>query len=84
MGVNEQGPRYRDPLALPAGEADAALPDHGLVAVREPPDKAVRLRVLCGCPDLLVRGVGSSEGDVVADGAGEEAGFLQDHPDLGP
>src|SRR4028118_1579273 len=83
-GVNQQGSGYRDPLALPAREADAALPDHGLVPVGEPADELVGLRRLRGLADLLVRGVGLSEGYVVPDGAGEEPGLLEDGPAPAP
>ncbi len=42
----------------------------------------VRLRRLCRRDDLLLGGVGPAEGDVLADGGGEEGRLLQHDPDL--
>ena len=35
LGIGEQRPRERDPLALPAREREALLADDGVVAVRQ-------------------------------------------------
>ena len=82
--VDEDRARDREPLALTAGERDAALADHGLVAVRQGLDELVRLGRARRLLDLLVGRVGRAEGDVLADGRGEEERILRDHADLSP
>ena len=50
--VGDERPRDRQTLALPAGERDAALADLGFIALRQPRDELVRLRVARGLFDL--------------------------------
>src|SRR3954447_23676956 len=74
--LEEEGARDRDPLALPAGERDAALADHGVVAIREPLDEVVRLRLTCRQLDLGGGRIRPPEGDVLPRGRGEEERIL--------
>ena len=80
--VDDERTRDRDPLALAARECDAALADHGVVSVRERRDEVVRLREARRTFDLLVGRLRAAEGDVLADGRGEEERVLRDHADL--
>src|SRR5581483_1372887 len=74
--VGEQRARERDELALPEREAEAALAELCLVPVLEAEDEVLGAdRARCGS-DLLARRVGTAEGDVLGDGAGEEEALL--------
>ena len=71
-------------LALPAGQAHAALGHRGVISRRLLQDKGVRLCGFgCGF-DFLLRGAGLPDGDVVADRGGEELALLQAYGDLLP
>ena len=61
---------------------DAALPDNGIVPLRQVADKAVGLRVAGGGLDLVLGGVGFAVGDVLAHEAGKEQRLLQHDADL--
>ena len=80
-GVFEDRPRDGDPLALAAGEFDAAFADHRLVAVGEVLDEIVGFGGLGGRTDVGVGRVEAPVGDVVPDGAVEEIGLLADVAD---
>jgi hypothetical protein len=81
--VDDERPRDREPLALPAGQSDPALADDRVVPGGQPLDEVVRLRRPGCLLDLLVGGVGASEGEVLADGRGEQERILGDDADLG-
>src|SRR5262249_25510853 len=72
----------RDTLALAARERDAALADHGVVALRQALDELVRLRGPRSLLHLVLRELTATERDVVADGGAEEERILRDHADL--
>ena len=72
----------RDQLALTGGEVGALLVDDGVVAVGQRVHEPVHERRPRGLEDLVLGRVRSAVGDVVADGALEEPGVLQHHPDL--
>ena len=76
--VGEQRARDRDPLALAAGERQAALADERVVAVGQLVDEAVGLRAPRRLLDLLARRVGPRVGDVVVHGGGEEERVVGD------
>ena len=82
--VDDERPRDRDPLALPARERDPALADHRVVPVGQPVDELLRLRELGRALDLLVRRVDDAEGDVLAHGRREEERILRDDADRAP
>ena len=79
--VAQDRPGDRDALLLPAGEAEAALADDGVVAVGQPGDDLVDLRGARRVLDLLVRRVGPGEAQVLAHGGVEEVGLLRDDAD---
>ena len=71
------------PLALAAREKQAALADHRGIALRQRDDEVVRV---CGdrrLDDLLPRGVGLAEAQIVLDRAVEQIGVLPHDGDLG-
>ena len=80
--VHQQGAGDGDALFLPAGEGDAALADAGVVASGSCQDEFVRLGGCGSLDDLLIGGAGAAEGDVFADGSGEEGRLLEDDADL--
>jgi hypothetical protein len=80
-GVRQQRPRERHPLPLTAGQREAALADHRVVAVGQLGDERVGL---CGPRrrrDLLVGRVRAAVGDVGAHGVREEERLLEHHAD---
>src|SRR5579871_213142 len=80
--VGQNGAGDGDALALSAGELDAALAYDGLVLLGEALGKLVYTSDTAGFHELLFGGVGAGEEDVLADGAVEEEGLLQDHAQL--
>ncbi len=79
--VAQDRPRDRDPLALAAREAVAALADDRVVTLGKIRDQLVDLRGACGLLDLLVGRVRMGEAEVVANGGVEEVRLLGDDPD---
>ena len=75
--VGEDRARDRDALALAAGELDAALADHRVVALLELRDELVAVRDAADALDLRARRVRPREGDVLGDRAVEEEVVLQ-------
>ena len=73
-GVAQEGSRQRDSLPLAAGHAVPALAQHDPEVVRQ------RGRARRGL-DLLARGVGPAQRDVLGERAGEEVGALRDPGD---
>lgn len=65
-------------LLLAAGEGDAALADHGVEALGELEDLGGDVGDGGGFLDLFSSCLGDTEGDVLADGLGEEEGLLRD------
>ena len=80
--LDQQGAGDRHPLLLPSRQGHAALAHQAVVAVRELGDEPVRLRGAGGGFHLGVGGVRPAVGDVLADGAAEQGGLLQDDADL--
>ena len=64
-GIEQEGPRDRDPLSLAARQRVAALTHDRCVPVGEPHDEPVRVRCACSGLDLLVRCARLAVGDVV-------------------
>ena len=81
-GVGDQGAGERDQLALTRGQLRAALADLGVIAVRQLCDELLRADRRRGIADLALVGVGSAEGDVLADGAAEQERLLGHDPHL--
>ena len=69
----------RQELALALGEVCPVSCQHGVIAIRQTPDKAVGIGELCRADDLLLRGIQLTVADVIAHGAGKEVGILQDN-----
>ena len=82
--VGHERARDRDPLALAAGEREAALAHDGVVAVGQLGDEAGRLRALGGALDLLARRLRAAVGDVVVHGRAEQERVVGDDADLVP
>ena len=80
--IGEQCPGERDPLALAAGQGQAALAHQGVVAVGQFPDELVGLGGPSRRLDLLGAGRRTAVGDVGGDGVGEQEAVLEDHADL--
>ena len=74
--VDRECPCDRQPLALAAREGDAALADHGVVAVGKLLDELVRLGQPRDPLDLRVVEVGHAEGDVLPHAGGEQERIL--------
>ena len=66
---------------MAAGQAGAALADHGLVAVGQRLDEVVRVGGARGGNDVGLAGVGAAEPQVVLDRAVEQVGVLRHHGD---
>jgi len=81
-GVADDGAGDGGTLLLAAGEGDAALADHGVEAAGKFEDLGGDVGDGGGLFDLVGGGVGRAEGDVVADGVGEEEGLLGDEADV--
>ena len=80
--IGQQRAGDGDALLLSAGEGDAAFAHPRVVALRQSLDEAAYLGRLRGRLDLFRRGVRTAEGDVLADGGGEQHRVLQDDADL--
>ncbi len=83
-GIDDEGAGDREPLALAAGERDAALADHRVVSVGQLLDELVRLGEPRGRDQLLLGRLGAAEREVLAHGRREEERVLGDHADLAP
>ena len=81
-GIADDGAGDGGALLLAAGEGDSALADHGVEAAGEFEDLGRDVGDGGGVFDLFGGGVGRAEGDVVADGVGEEEGLLGDEADV--
>src|SRR6185312_12160372 len=85
--VEDQDPRVREErtregheLALPEREARATLAEVRVVALGQLLDEGVRADGASGALDLLARGGGAAERDVLRDGAPEQEPLLGDDP----
>src|SRR5882672_3951982 len=74
--IGQEGARNRDPLALAAGELDAALADQRGIALWQPLDEGVGMGQPRRRFDLHRRGVGPPISDVLGQRAVEEQRFL--------
>ena len=83
-GVGEDRAGQGDALALAAGEGQAVLADHGVVAVRQRGDEVVGLRGPRGGVQLLVGGVRAAVADVGAEGVREQEAVLRHQSDERP
>src|SRR5260221_2834208 len=75
--IGEDCPGDRDALALTARELDATLAHHGVVLLFEALDELLAVRHAAHGADLLRRGVGPRERDVLGDGAVEQEAVLE-------
>src|SRR6185437_6666640 len=82
--ILEQGAGDGDALALAAGKAHAALPDHCLITLRQSLNKVVGQGGLSRLHHALMWNPGLAISDVVAHRVVEEHCFLGDDSDLGP
>ena len=69
-------------LALAPAEGEALFGDGRVVPLWECGDEVVGAGLFRGGDDGLFVGAEAAVGDVGADGAAEDDGFLGDHPDL--
>ena len=79
--IPQQRPGDRQALALAAGQQDAPLADHRVITVRQQRDELVRIGVARRRLDLVPRGVGLAEPQIVFDRAVEQIGVLVDDGD---
>ena len=70
-------------MAFASGETIAPLAHHGVQSVRQSLHHAAQPGAVDRVPDLLVRGVRSSQGQVSADGVVEQMSVLGDHAHRG-
>ena len=75
-GVADDRPRDGDSLLLAAGQRDASLADHRVVAFRQLTNEHVGIRQLGSANDLTARRLGSAVGDVLPHGPAEEQRVL--------
>ena len=76
-GVLEQRAGDGDALLLPSREGVSRLAHHGAVPLGELPHELVHARPTRRLGDLLARGAGAPEADVVLDGVVEEVDLLE-------
>jgi hypothetical protein len=82
--VGEQGTRNGYTLTLSTGECDAALTNHGCVAILTTGDKCVSLGIFRSLfSSCLVCLLTQAIGDILRDGTREEEDILLDSGDLG-
>ena len=81
-GVGEEGPGQGDELALARGQGLAPFVHDGVETVGHALDDVGQAHPVDRLVDLLVGGLGSCEGDVVADGAREQERLLGNHAEL--
>jgi hypothetical protein len=81
-GIGEQGPGERHPLALPARQAEAALPHDRVVAIGQVGHEPGGAGGPGGGPHLVVGGVGPAVGDVGPDRVGEQEALLEHDADV--
>src|SRR5260370_32566693 len=78
LGIDQQRPRDRDPLALSAGKVARSLLDERVVAAPQALDEFLGARHAPGGGDLLEARRRAARGGVVPAGAGEQEWALQD------
>ena len=79
--VLEDGARQGQPLPLAARQAQTAIADHGVVALRLRHDEVVRGRSLGGGDDVLFAGAEAAQRNVGADAVVEQRHLLADDGD---
>ena len=77
LGIANQGAGDGGALLLSARKRDAALADHGVVAVGKALDVGGDVGCIGGVVNLLVGGVVNTQGDVLADAFAEQESFLR-------
>jgi hypothetical protein len=76
-GVLQECPRDAKPLTLPTRQQHAALPDHGVVTVRQVPDEPVAVGVASCGYHFLVGRIRPAVADVFHDRPVEQGDFLR-------
>ena len=77
-GIGDRCARNRDQLALTLGQVCTVVGEHGVIALGQTADELVGVGQLCCDLDLLVGRIQTAIADVLAHGAGEQVGVLQD------
>ena len=80
-GISHYGPRKGKQLPLADGQVDAALAEHGIVALRQARNEVVGTHGACGALYLLATGILRAVADVFVDAAGKQERLLQHHRD---
>ncbi len=80
--IGENRPRDGKPLPLAAGKLHAAFPDDRVVALLELFGELIDARDAAGFEHLALGGAGTREHHILADGAIEQEGLLQNHAEL--
>ena len=83
LRVGRHGARQSKKLLSPLGEHGPALGEHGVVAVRQRPDKAVRAHKLGRADELFVAGGKIAVAQIVHHGACKYEALLHHQPHLG-
>ena len=81
--IAQQGAGDRQPLPLSSRQVHPPLAEHGLVALRQLPDKIMRIGVARGGFEFLLGRLGFAETQVFLNRAVEQVGVLVDDRDLG-
>ena len=81
LRIGQEGASYGQELFLAGRHAGGVFVQHRVVAHRQGAREVVHARRACRGLDLLVGRLFATIGDVVADGAGEQPGVLQHHPE---
>ncbi len=80
--IAQQGAGDRQPLALAAGQVDAALADERAITLRQLPDEVMRVGVARRFFELGLARIRLAEAQILLDRAVEQIGVLMDHGDL--
>ena len=78
LGPREHDTRDAEQLPLTGADGGGAV-EHRIVALRHAADELVGVRLASGLLDLLARGVGTPDRDVLGHGRAPHPGVLQDH-----
>ena len=81
--ILQHGAGNADALLFAAGQACTALPDNGIVAIRQCFDEIIAAGLAGGFHYLFVGGVRAAEFDVVLDGIRKQIHVLEHHGDVG-
>ena len=80
--LGDRGTRNVEELALSLREVCAVARDHGVVAVFQAHDEAVRTCGLCCGDDFLIGCIGATVADILHDRACKQVRVLQNHRDI--